>query len=105
MAIQEITSLAQFNEVVKSSKLVVVDFYATWCGPCKTISPFLEKFSEKFADKSEFYKVDVDSVPDLAQEQGISAMPTILFFKNGEKIETVVGANIQAITRNIESNL
>ena len=73
-------------------KLVVVDFYATWCGPCKIIAPQLEEM-DKTMDDVVFLKVDVDEAEEVAQEYNISAMPTFIFFKNGKKIDDFMGAN------------
>ncbi|KAK5211078.1 thioredoxin trx1 [Exophiala xenobiotica] len=88
-------------------KLVVVDCFATWCGPCKVMAPELVKFSEsqEFKDKVDFYKIDVDEVPDIAQELGVRAMPTFMLFKNGEKVGEVVGANKKALEQAIKDNL
>ncbi|OQE31859.1 hypothetical protein PENSTE_c001G06229 [Penicillium steckii] len=89
----EITSKAEWDEkVVASKEPVLVDFFATWCGPCKAISPQIEKLSLAH-ENVKFFQVDVDKVGDVAADNGISAMPTFLFFKNGEKVETVRGAN------------
>ncbi|KAF1992780.1 thioredoxin [Amniculicola lignicola CBS 123094] len=87
----------------KKDTLIVLDCFATWCGPCKVIAPQVVKLSNEFPDVR-FYKVDVDEVPDLAQELGIRAMPTFLFFKNGEKVTEVVGANPAALKAAIEKN-
>ncbi|KAF8243931.1 thioredoxin-domain-containing protein, partial [Wilcoxina mikolae CBS 423.85] len=73
-------------------KLVVIDFFATWCGPCKVISPQFEQMSKEFENVA-FYKLDVDENQAVAAEYDVRAMPTFLFFKNGEKVEDVVGAN------------
>ncbi|KAL6244086.1 thioredoxin trx1 [Rhinocladiella similis] len=90
-----------------AGKLVVVDCFATWCGPCKVIAPEVVKFSEsaEFKDKVDFYKIDVDEVPDVAQELGVRAMPTFMLFKNGEKVGEVVGANKRALEQAIKENL
>ncbi|ODV63541.1 thioredoxin family protein [Ascoidea rubescens DSM 1968] len=101
--VQTLTSKTDFEAAIKSEKLVVVDFFATWCGPCKMIAPILEKLSEKHTGVS-FYKVDVDAVPDVSHDQDITAMPTLKFFKDGKLIKTVVGANIQEIQRTIVEN-
>ncbi|KIW64319.1 thioredoxin [Phialophora macrospora] len=87
-----------------ADKLIVLDCFATWCGPCKVIAPEVLKFSnsEQYKDKVEFYKVDVDEAPDVAQELGVRAMPTFMFFKNGEKVAEVVGANVRALEANIQ---
>lgn len=76
---------------------MLIDFFAEWCGPCKAISPHIERLSEEHQNVK-FFKVDVDQLSEVAAENGISAMPTFLFFKNGEKVETVRGANPPAIT-------
>ena len=85
------------------STLVVLDCFAVWCGPCKTIAPTIVKYSEEYP-KVKFFKVDVDEAPDVAQELGIRAMPTFLFFKNGEKVGEVVGANARAIEAAIKQH-
>jgi len=82
---------------------IVLDCFATWCGPCKMIAPTIVKFSEKYPD-ARFYKLDIDEVPDVAQELGIRAMPTFVFFKNGEKVGEVVGANPKAIEAGIQEH-
>lgn len=95
MGVQAISSYDEFKKVTGSDKVVVVDFWATWCGPCKMISPVFEKVSDtKAGETIGFYKVDVDEQSQIAQEVGVRAMPTFVFFKNGEKIETVVGADV-----------
>ena len=90
-----------------ANKLVVLDCFATWCGPCKVIAPEMVKFSnsEQYMDKVDFYKVDVDEVPDVAQELGVRAMPTFMFFKNGEKVDEVVGANVRALEAAIQKHM
>ena len=88
------------TSVVEGSKsrVVLLDCFATWCGPCKAIAPHIAKMSEgEYKDSVEFYKIDVDEVPDVAQELGIRAMPTFMLFKDGEKVEEIVGANPKAI--------
>jgi thioredoxin len=74
------------------SKLVVVDFTAAWCGPCKMIAPKFEQMSKDNPDVA-FYKVDVDENDETAEANGISAMPTFMFFKDGKKIDSFSGAN------------
>ncbi|KAG7856939.1 hypothetical protein KL939_003724 [Ogataea angusta] len=92
----EVNSLAEFKENVLSQKAAFVDFYASWCAPCKTISPVVEKLSETHKDVK-FFKVDVDNAQDVAMEYGISAMPTFITFKDGVKDGQFVGASPQAI--------
>ncbi|KAA8905000.1 putative thioredoxin [Sphaerosporella brunnea] len=95
----------EFKKIIEDSKekLVVIDCYATWCGPCRVIAPKIVAFSQDYPDVS-FYKLDVDEVPDVAQELGVRAMPTFCFFKGGEKIQEVVGANPPALKSAIEKN-
>lgn len=92
------------EKVVNTDDLVVVDFHAVWCGPCKAIAPAIEELSTKHTNVK-FYKVDVDEVSDVAAENGISAMPTFLFLKAGNKIETVRGANPSAIQAGMQKLL
>jgi thioredoxin len=80
------------REVVNSDKLVVVDFWAEWCGPCKMISPRLAEVASELPDKVKLAKVDVDAEPQLAQQFGISNIPTLLFIKGGKVVEQPVGA-------------
>ncbi|TFK56893.1 thioredoxin [Heliocybe sulcata] len=92
-----VDSLEKFHEIIKSDKVTVFDFWATWCGPCKVISPIFEKLSDEHTDV-EFYKVDVDDQPDIAQEVGVRAMPTFIAFKSGNKLKDFVGANPSGLT-------
>ncbi|PWN25983.1 thioredoxin [Jaminaea rosea] len=94
MGVTEIKSFEQFKEVIGGSKPTIIDFWATWCGPCKMISPIFEKISDTpVGEKLGFYKVDVDDQEQITQELGIRAMPTFVVFKDGDKIDTVVGAD------------
>ncbi|MBR1507828.1 MAG: thioredoxin [Eubacterium sp.] len=91
MAVQHITE-AEFEEVVvKSETPVFVDFYATWCGPCKMMSPILDQVSEEVPEVK-FAAIDVDEAEALAVKYGISSIPCMVLFKNGEEADRVVGA-------------
>ena len=74
----------------------MIDAFATWCGPCKVIAPEIVKLSDSYPDAS-FNKIDVDEHPEIAADLEVRAMPTFIFFKDGEKIQQVVGANKPAI--------
>lgn len=102
--VSQISTSTEFDSAINVDKLVVVDFFATWCGPCKMIAPMLEKFAAEYA-QADFYKVDVDQLPAVAQKMEVSAMPTLLFFKNGKQVGKVVGANVAAIKQTIASNI
>jgi thioredoxin 1 len=80
----------QFQEAIKSG-VAVVDFNATWCGPCKMLAPVLEALSEEMAGKASFYAMDVDDNPDIAQQFGIASIPYVAVFKDGQKVDEQVG--------------
>ncbi|CAL4092940.1 unnamed protein product, partial [Meganyctiphanes norvegica] len=103
--VHKVTGKDDFADQMKSAggKLVVVDFFADWCEPCKMIAPKLEAMDSEMSDVV-FLKVDVDECEELAMEHQISCMPTFLFFKNGEKVATFSGANEQKIKETIEAN-
>jgi len=94
--VKEIKDLKEFKSFIEQDKVTVVDFHATWCGPCKQIAPFVDKLANEFSDGN-FVKVDVDDVSDVAAECGVRAMPTFQLFRKGEKIAEVVGANPAAL--------
>ena len=82
----------EFAENVENTKgVVVVDFSATWCGPCKMLAPVFEGVSNKMADKAKFFKVDVDQNNNLAQKYRIAAVPTMIIFKDGVPVENLAG--------------
>lgn len=99
-----VSNAQEFKEILKHDGLVVVDFFATWCGPCKMIAPLIEKFSQQHPE-AKFVKVDTDEVPDLSQEYEITAMPTILFLKGGKVVERVTGANPAGIKAAITAHI
>ena len=86
-----ITSENFEKEVISSPVPAVVDFFATWCGPCKILSPIVEELADEYGEKLRFCKVNVDDERELALKFGITSIPTLLFFKNGKLVNTVVG--------------
>ena len=82
-------------EVIKSSEPVLVDFFAEWCGPCKAMAPALEQVAQEMAGKVKVVKVDVDQNPGITQKYTIQAMPTLMIFKDGQKVAERVGALTQ----------
>ncbi|XP_059220770.1 thioredoxin-2 [Stomoxys calcitrans] len=104
--VYSVTSKSDFDQQLENAgdKLVVVDFFATWCGPCKMIAPHLEELSKEYAGKVVFVKVDVDDCEDVAMEYGISSMPTFIFIKNKEKLETFSGANADKLTKLVQQH-
>ena len=79
------------NEVLKSDKTVILDFYADWCGPCKMMSPIVDEIAEELGEKVKVGKVNSDENIDLAEKYGIMSIPTIMIIKNGEVSKTFVG--------------
>lgn len=88
------------NEIIASGKPVVIDFWATWCGPCMAMSPVVDKMAEEFAGRVEIGKYNVDEEDELSARYRIMSIPTILFFKNGEKTNIrLVGSQNEATLR------
>lgn len=79
-------------EVLQSSQLVMVDFWAVWCGPCQMVTPIVEELAKEYSDKLKVMKLNTDEAPEVAGRYQIMSIPTILFFKNGQPVEKIVGA-------------
>ena len=96
----------QFELEAKKSAVAVVDFSATWCGPCKMLARVMETVSEKLAGKFDFYNVDVDDAPELAGEYRVNSVPCLVMMKNGEFVDQSIGFKPEPmITAWIEGNL
>lgn len=87
----EITSENFEEEVLKAEKTVLVDMYATWCGPCKMQSPIIDKIADEQGDKIKVAKIDIDEAPEIAEKYGVMSIPTLLIIKNGEVSKQFVG--------------
>lgn len=81
-----------FNDYISSDKPLVIDFWATWCGPCRMISPILDELSTTYNDKVTIVKCDVEEADSVAAQFGIRNVPTLLFFKDGKQVDKLVGA-------------
>ncbi|KAL2754114.1 hypothetical protein ACRALDRAFT_2036116 [Sodiomyces alcalophilus JCM 7366] len=95
-----IQSAGQWQDILSTTNVVIADFYADWCGPCKMIAPHFEKLSKEHSKpkKVAFCKIDVDSLSSISRTYGVSAMPTFIIFHGGQPIETIRGANPPALT-------
>ncbi len=102
----EIVNKERFEEIIKNNKFVLVDFYADWCGPCKMVTPVLEKFSELNKDRIVVVKVNVDNEETLAYQFRISSIPTLLFFKDGKPVRQEIGyRTIDQLNQILENGL
>ena len=90
MALKHLTT-AQFDAAVEVAPLAMVDFWASWCGPCKMLSPLVEALAEQYDGKALVAKVNVDEEPDLAARFGVMSIPTVVFLKNGREFDRKVG--------------
>jgi thioredoxin 1 len=103
-SVAEFTTDNWKQEVVQSSTPVLVDFWATWCPPCRALNPFIEKVAAQYAGKLRVGKVNVDENPELATEYGVTSIPRILFFNGSDKpVHSIVGAYEGEILNKIES--
>lgn len=90
--IKELNDESFNSEVVTQKGIVLIDFWAPWCGPCKMLSPIVERISQKYIDRIKVFKINTDEAPAITQQYHIRSIPTLLFFKDGEVIDTIVGA-------------
>lgn len=80
-----------YNKIRTSDKLVVMDFFATWCGPCKMLAPIFESLSNEMSDKVDFAQIDIDRSLEVVEEYKIVSIPTMIIFKNGKEVQRIVG--------------
>lgn len=90
--VRVVTDSSWSNLVIASENPVLVEFWAPWCGPCRMIAPVIDELAKEYAGKIACYKLNTDDCPTIATQYGIRSIPTVLFFKNGEKKESVIGA-------------
>ena len=88
----QIATNTSFDGLLESETLVIVDFWATWCGPCRMLSPLLDEVEEEMADKVTVVKVNVDDADEIAMRYRIMSIPTLIFFKDGKMVDRTVGA-------------
>ena len=93
MALKNTTDATFADDVLMSEKPVLVDFWATWCGPCRKVAPILEEISEQYGDKIEVVKLDTDANVDTAARYGVVSIPTLNVYVKGEVVKTIVGAH------------
>ena len=94
-----------FDEEIKKSTSILVDFFAPWCGPCKALSPVLEAISEELKGKITVGKIDVDVSPKLAQKFNISSIPAVIIFKNGQPVKQVMQLGKESLLKEIKALL
>ena len=88
----QVISSQEFNNLVENIEgIAVVDFFATWCGPCKMLAPVFQEVGNELEGKAKFYKIDIDESLDIARQFNVSTVPTVIIFRNGEPIERLVG--------------
>lgn len=95
--LKQITEENFQTEVIETSKLVIVDFFATWCAPCKMLLPILEELQNENADKLSIVKVDTDESKEITRTYGVRGMPTLIFFKDGEVVDKISGVQPKAV--------
>lgn len=93
------------SEVLSSRLPVMVDFYATWCGPCKTLSPIVEKLAAEYDGKLKVGKLNIDEAPQTPSQFGVRAVPTLIFYKGGKAVHTVVGLKREGELRKLIDDL
>ena len=104
--IKIINSTQEFDDLLKENRYVLVDFWATWCAPCRMVAPVIEKIADNYSDKVVVAKVDVDDQEELAIRYGIQTIPTIIFYKEGKIASKEIGVKpMSSFAKMIDSNI
>lgn len=90
--ILDVTSTTWDTEVIKAQGIVMVDFWAPWCAPCRMVSPTVEELAKEYQGRMKFMKLNTDENPDIASKYNIMGIPTLMFFKDGRSVDSIVGA-------------
>lgn len=106
MALIEVTDASFATDVLNSSKPVLVDYWASWCAPCRQLSPIIEELSTTYGDRMVFAKLETDVNPDVPMKQGVMALPTLQFFVDGQVVQAIQGGKTKgALVKAIEAVL
>jgi len=96
----------EFDQIIANNNLVVVDYTAPWCGPCKVVAPLIDKLAEEYDGKAAVVKIDIDQNPDNPKQFGVRSIPAVLIFKQGEVVETIVGkTSYEVFSNKLEEQL
>ncbi len=82
----------EFNQLLSNEKLVVADYTATWCGPCRVVAPLIDQLASEYSDRATVIKIDIDENKDMAKKYGIRSIPAVLVFRDGEVVESLFGS-------------
>lgn len=105
MELKEVDTKNFEDKVTKTNNIVLVDFFATWCGPCRMLSPILEDLNEELNKEIDMYKLNIDESLDIAKQYNVLSVPTMIIFKDGEEVERLVGLRQKSQIKEALSNI